>query len=110
MAQVELFVETQLTLLCELCDLVHTAHNGHVNALSFTEDGLHLVSFGTDDRLRLWDTMSGRNTLVRYQYNLYVKYHFLNIKFLPVINEPPSVPFFNKYVVFSHLKTLGKVV
>ena len=59
-----IFRDLQLSLLCTLCYLVHTAHNGHVNALCFTEDGLHLVSFGTDDRLRLWDTMSGRNTLV----------------------------------------------
>ncbi|XP_072043883.1 DNA excision repair protein ERCC-8-like [Amphiura filiformis] len=45
---------------------VHTAHNGHVNGLSFTEDGLHLVSFGTDDRLRLWETTSGKNTLINF--------------------------------------------
>ncbi|XP_002733656.1 DNA excision repair protein ERCC-8-like [Saccoglossus kowalevskii] len=47
-------------------EAVNTAHNGHVNGLSFTSDGLYLVSFGTDDRLRLWDTMSGKNTLVNY--------------------------------------------
>lgn len=45
---------------------VHTAHNGHVNGLTFTEDGLHLVSFGTDDRLRLWDTLTGKNTLINF--------------------------------------------
>ena len=41
-----------------------TAHGGHVNGLCFTHDGLHLVSFGTDDRLRLWDAITGKNTLV----------------------------------------------
>ena len=41
-----------------------TAHNGHVNGLCFSSDGLHLLSFGTDNRLRLWDTCTGRNTLV----------------------------------------------
>lgn len=41
-----------------------TAHNGHVNGLCFSSDGLHLLSFGTDNRLRLWDSCSGRNTLV----------------------------------------------
>ena len=43
-----------------------TAHNGHVNGLCFSSDGLHLLSFGTDNRLRLWDTCTGKNTLVRY--------------------------------------------
>lgn len=41
-----------------------TAHNGHVNGLCFSSDGLHLLSFGTDNRLRLWDAFSGRNALV----------------------------------------------
>ena len=41
-----------------------TAHNGHVNGLCFSSDGLHLLSFGTDNRLRLWDTSTGKNTLV----------------------------------------------
>ena len=43
---------------------VVTAHNGHVNGLRFTSDGLFLVSFGTDNQLRLWDAFSGQNTLV----------------------------------------------
>ena len=43
-----------------------TAHNGHVNAMSFTSNGLHLVTYGTDDRLRLWDVTTGRNCLVNY--------------------------------------------
>lgn len=32
----------------------------------FLADGLRLISLGTDHRLRLWDTTSGRNTLVNY--------------------------------------------
>ena len=43
-----------------------TAHNGHINALSFTFNGLNLVTYGTDDRLRLWDLATGRNCLVNY--------------------------------------------
>ena len=35
-----------------------------MNGLRFAPDGLHLVSFGTDDRLRLWDAVTGKNTLV----------------------------------------------
>ncbi|CAI8005990.1 DNA excision repair protein ERCC-8 [Geodia barretti] len=43
---------------------VTVAHGGSVNGLCFSPDGLHLVSFGTDDRLRLWDAVTGKNTLV----------------------------------------------
>ncbi|XP_034956251.1 DNA excision repair protein ERCC-8 isoform X2 [Zootoca vivipara] len=44
----------------------NTAHNGRVNGLCFTNDGLHLLTFGTDDRMRLWNSSSGENTLVNY--------------------------------------------
>ena len=43
-----------------------TAHNGHVNSLHFASNGLYLLSYGTDDRLRLWDVTTGKNTLVNY--------------------------------------------
>lgn len=46
-------------------DLI-TAHNGVVNSLCFTDDGLHLVSFGTDSKVRLWDVALSLNTLVNY--------------------------------------------
>ena len=36
-----------------------TAHNGYVHGLSFTNDGLFLVSVGTDSRMRLWNTKTG---------------------------------------------------
>jgi DNA excision repair protein ERCC-8 len=42
------------------------AHNGIVTSLSFLVDGLHLLSFGRDNRLRLWDVLTSRNTLVNY--------------------------------------------
>lgn len=45
---------------------INTAHNGHVNGISFSSDGLHLLTYGTDDRLRLWDTFTGKNTLVNF--------------------------------------------
>ncbi|XP_014671566.1 PREDICTED: DNA excision repair protein ERCC-8-like isoform X2 [Priapulus caudatus] len=45
---------------------VQTAHNGAVNGLRFTADGLYLVSFGTDCRVRLWRTDNGQNMLVNY--------------------------------------------
>ncbi|GCB81502.1 hypothetical protein scyTo_0022190, partial [Scyliorhinus torazame] len=44
----------------------NTAHNGRVNGLCFTSDGLHLLTIGTDDRMRLWNSSTGHNTLVNY--------------------------------------------
>ncbi|KAJ8305557.1 hypothetical protein KUTeg_016102, partial [Tegillarca granosa] len=44
----------------------NTAHTGNVNGLHFTSDGLHLVTFGTDNCIRLWNISTGRNTLVNY--------------------------------------------
>ncbi|NP_001088973.1 excision repair cross-complementation group 8 S homeolog isoform X1 [Xenopus laevis] len=47
-------------------EATNTAHNGRVNGLCFTSNGLHLLTVGTDDRMRLWDSSSGENTLVNY--------------------------------------------
>ncbi|KAM9093912.1 DNA excision repair protein ERCC-8 isoform 1-T1 [Sarcophilus harrisii] len=47
-------------------EAANTAHNGRVNGLCFTRDGLHLLTTGTDDRMRLWNSSSGENTLVNY--------------------------------------------
>ncbi|XP_053316535.1 DNA excision repair protein ERCC-8 [Spea bombifrons] len=47
-------------------EAANTAHNGRVNGLCFTSDGLHLLTVGTDDRMRLWNSASGENTLVNY--------------------------------------------
>ncbi|XP_054343819.1 DNA excision repair protein ERCC-8 isoform X3 [Pongo pygmaeus] len=44
----------------------NTAHNGKVNGLCFTSDGLHLLTLGTDDRMRLWNSSNGENTLELY--------------------------------------------
>ncbi|XP_010177425.1 PREDICTED: DNA excision repair protein ERCC-8-like, partial [Mesitornis unicolor] len=44
----------------------NTAHSGRVNGLCYTNDGLHLLTVGTDERMRLWDSCTGENTLVNY--------------------------------------------
>lgn len=44
---------------------VNTAHNGRANGLCFTADGLYLLTTGTDDRMRLWNSATGENTLVK---------------------------------------------
>ena len=43
-----------------------SAHDGPVNSVCFTSDGLELLSLGSDSRMRKWDATSGRNTLVNY--------------------------------------------
>ena len=54
-----------------------SAHNGTVTGLSFLVDGLHLLSFGMDNRLRLWDVLTSRNTLV----SIYFIFSFVVIYF-----------------------------
>ncbi|KAI4985593.1 hypothetical protein ZWY2020_018223 [Hordeum vulgare] len=44
-----------------------TAHYGAVTGLRTTTDGMHLLSSGSDSRLRLWDVDSGCNTLVNFE-------------------------------------------
>jgi DNA excision repair protein ERCC-8 len=45
---------------------VPLAHNGAVTALCFTPDGKYLLSTSNDNRMRLWDVATGKNTLVHY--------------------------------------------
>ncbi|CAM9968086.1 unnamed protein product, partial [Hapterophycus canaliculatus] len=42
------------------------AHAGPVNSLCFAPDGCHLLTAGTDNRLRLWHVDTGRNTMTNY--------------------------------------------
>ncbi|XP_054712165.1 DNA excision repair protein ERCC-8-like [Uloborus diversus] len=45
---------------------VVTAHNGIVNCIRFTDDGLYMMSYGTDSRIRLWDVATCCNTYVNF--------------------------------------------
>ncbi|CAK9155431.1 unnamed protein product [Ilex paraguariensis] len=44
-----------------------TAHYGAIIGLKGTEDGMYLLSAGSDSRVRLWDIESGCNTLVNFE-------------------------------------------
>ncbi|XP_019415693.1 PREDICTED: DNA excision repair protein ERCC-8-like isoform X1 [Lupinus angustifolius] len=44
-----------------------TAHYGAVTGLKVTEDGMYLLSTGSDSRLRLWDVESSCDTLVNFE-------------------------------------------
>lgn len=42
------------------------AHNGMVNGLLWTENGRNMVTTGHDERIRVWDTTTGANTLANF--------------------------------------------
>ncbi|KAF9323433.1 DNA excision repair protein ERCC-8 [Podila minutissima] len=44
----------------------NVAHSRTVNGLSFTPDGLYLITTGHDDKMRLWNLHNGQNTLTNY--------------------------------------------
>ncbi|KFK44662.1 hypothetical protein AALP_AA1G287500 [Arabis alpina] len=44
-----------------------TAHYGVVTGLKATNDGMYLLSAGSDSRIRLWDIESGCNTLLNFE-------------------------------------------
>lgn len=44
---------------------VHS-HDGPINHLSYSRDGLFILSAGGDRRIRLWDAASGKNTMINY--------------------------------------------
>ena len=42
------------------------AHIGACNSVAWTSNGDHIVSSGHDERIRVWDAATGRNTLVHF--------------------------------------------
>ncbi|KAJ3125287.1 DNA excision repair protein ERCC-8 [Nowakowskiella sp. JEL0407] len=42
------------------------AHDGPVNSLMFTSDGKFLITSGHDQKIRLWNVNSGKNSLTNY--------------------------------------------
>eukprot|EP00037_Helgoeca_nana_P002059 m.31531 g.31531 ORF g.31531 m.31531 type:complete len:237 (-) comp12331_c0_seq3:379-1089(-) len=45
---------------------VVTTHTGECNGVSFTPDGRHIVTTGTDSRVRLWQASNCKNLFVNY--------------------------------------------
>lgn len=43
-----------------------TAHTGPVNGVVWSEEGRYVVTVGHDERIRVWDTESGANTLASF--------------------------------------------
>ncbi|KAJ4509710.1 hypothetical protein HRR83_006972 [Exophiala dermatitidis] len=50
----------------ELLDFHAVAHNGPVTSVQWTPGGDRLVTTGHDQRIRVWDTCTGRNELVHF--------------------------------------------
>ncbi|QDS67566.1 hypothetical protein FKW77_003378 [Venturia effusa] len=42
------------------------AHIGPVNGIAWSEDGRHIVSTGHDEKIRVWNTIAGANTLANF--------------------------------------------
>ncbi|KAL2350723.1 WD40-repeat-containing domain protein [Cryomyces antarcticus] len=42
------------------------AHTGPVNGLTWTDNGQYVVTTGHDERIRVWDTVTGANTLASF--------------------------------------------
>ncbi|KAL0257879.1 hypothetical protein SLS55_007046 [Diplodia seriata] len=42
------------------------AHNGAVNGVVWTDDGRHVITTGHDERVRVWNTATGANTLASF--------------------------------------------
>jgi DNA excision repair protein ERCC-8 len=42
------------------------AHAGPVNGIRWTQDGRHIVTTGHDEKIRIWNTITGANTLANF--------------------------------------------
>ena len=42
------------------------SHSGAVNGITWTDDGMYVVSAGHDERIRVWDAGTGANTLANF--------------------------------------------
>ena len=42
------------------------AHTGPVNGLTWTQNGEHIVSVGHDEKIRVWETATAKNTLANF--------------------------------------------
>ncbi|CAL3967474.1 unnamed protein product [Diplocarpon coronariae] len=72
------------------------AHSAAVNGLQWTGDGYYLISAGHDDRVRVWDTANGANTLASFGPTL-KNGHLSN---LPMIASPTGSTAPSKELLF----------
>jgi DNA excision repair protein ERCC-8 len=72
------------------------AHQGAVNGITWTDDGVYIVSAGHDERMRVWDAATGANTLASFGPTL-KNSHLSN---LPLLICPTSSTSPGKEVLF----------
>jgi DNA excision repair protein ERCC-8 len=63
------------------------SHQGTVNGLTWTDNGSYIISAGHDERVRVWDTALGANTLASFGPTL-KNSHLSN---LPLVTSPTSL-------------------
>ncbi|KAJ3029654.1 DNA excision repair protein ERCC-8, partial [Rhizophlyctis rosea] len=70
-----------------------TAHDAAINGLRFTSDGLHLLSTGHDEKMRLWDVYTGKNSLINYGPYIHNRIPISRIPAITPVGEcnPPLV-------------------
>jgi DNA excision repair protein ERCC-8 len=71
------------------------SHDGAVNALRWSDDGVHLISSGHDDRIRVWNVAIGSNTLASFGPT--IKNSHLST--LPMLVSPTAYSSFRKEVL-----------
>jgi DNA excision repair protein ERCC-8 len=63
------------------------AHNGAVNGLSWTDDGAFIITAGHDQRVRVWDSATGANTLASFGPTL----KNANLSTIPLLTTPTAI-------------------
>lgn len=72
----------------------NTAHTRTVNGISFTSDGLYLITSGHDDKMRLWNLHTGQNTLTNYGTMIHNQFvHSLSPLISPLSTGSPHYVF-----------------
>lgn len=72
------------------------AHRGAVNGITWTDDGSHVISAGHDERVRVWDAATGRNTLASFGPIL-KNGHLSN---LPLVIAPTALTLTGQEIIF----------
>jgi len=63
------------------------AHHEAVNGISWTDDGMHLISAGQDNHVRVWNASTGANTLASFGPTLKNSH----LSTLPLLTSPTSM-------------------
>ncbi|CZT44975.1 probable DNA excision repair protein ERCC-8 [Rhynchosporium secalis] len=72
------------------------SHSAAVNGLAWTGDGSYIISAGHDDRIRVWDTATGANTLASFGPTL----KNCHLSSLPLVVSPPGTTSPKKDLLF----------